>query len=194
MVRTTLTNSVEQSPSWEANSSAASQEISRIIWNPKVHCLMSLSWATGIQSAPPHFTSWIYISIPSSHLHLCLFPADLTTKTLQAPLPYPTRATRPAYLIPFHLITRVTFGGIRSSITWRTSWKYFSPCQCQYRSCDPPSLATRENRGTSLGRDKSAAHWSSMQCWGRKRGVCTSTPEQTERSPLSRGTRQYLSW
>jgi hypothetical protein len=28
---------MEQSPSWEANRSSASQEIPRILWNPKVH-------------------------------------------------------------------------------------------------------------------------------------------------------------
>jgi hypothetical protein len=28
---------MQQSPSWEANSSLASQEIPRILWNPKVH-------------------------------------------------------------------------------------------------------------------------------------------------------------
>jgi hypothetical protein len=28
---------MEKSPSWEANSSSASQEIPRILWNPKVH-------------------------------------------------------------------------------------------------------------------------------------------------------------
>jgi hypothetical protein len=28
---------MEQSPSWEANWSSASQEIPRILWNPKVH-------------------------------------------------------------------------------------------------------------------------------------------------------------
>jgi len=28
---------MEQSPSWEANWSAASQEIPHILWNPKVH-------------------------------------------------------------------------------------------------------------------------------------------------------------
>jgi hypothetical protein len=33
-----LTYSMEQSPSWKANRFAASQEIPRILWNPKVHC------------------------------------------------------------------------------------------------------------------------------------------------------------
>ena len=28
---------MEQSPSWEANRISASQEISRILWNPNVH-------------------------------------------------------------------------------------------------------------------------------------------------------------
>jgi len=32
-----LTYSMQQSPSWEANRFSASQEIRRILWNPKVH-------------------------------------------------------------------------------------------------------------------------------------------------------------
>jgi hypothetical protein len=32
-----LTNSMEQRPSWEANSFSASQEIPRILWNQEVH-------------------------------------------------------------------------------------------------------------------------------------------------------------
>jgi hypothetical protein len=34
---TLLTYSMVQNPSWEANWFAASQEIPRILWNPKVH-------------------------------------------------------------------------------------------------------------------------------------------------------------
>jgi hypothetical protein len=33
-----ITYSIEQSPSWEANRFAVSQEIPEILWNPKVHC------------------------------------------------------------------------------------------------------------------------------------------------------------
>jgi hypothetical protein len=32
-----ITNSTEQSPFWQANRSTATQEISRILWNPKVY-------------------------------------------------------------------------------------------------------------------------------------------------------------
>ena len=31
------TDSMQQSPSWEANKSSADQETPRILWNPKVH-------------------------------------------------------------------------------------------------------------------------------------------------------------
>ena len=41
-----LSDSVTYCPSWEANSSSASQEIPRIVWNPIVHC--------HAHSSPPH--------------------------------------------------------------------------------------------------------------------------------------------
>ena len=109
---------MKQSPSWEANRFAASQEIPRILWNPKVHyCIHRCpppvpSWASSIQSKPPHSTSWRSILILSSHLGLPsgLFPPGFPTKTLVTPLVSPIRATCPAYRILPDFITRIILG------------------------------------------------------------------------------------
>ena len=49
-----VTNTMEQSPSWEANWFSAGQEIPRILWNPKAHYRIHLSlfWAREIQYLP----------------------------------------------------------------------------------------------------------------------------------------------
>ena len=51
---------------------------------------LSLSWASSIQSIPPHLASWRSILILSSHLRLGLpsglFPSGFHTKTLYSPL------------------------------------------------------------------------------------------------------------
>ena len=63
--------------------------------------LLSISWASPIQSTYPHLTSWRYILILSTHLHLGLpsglFPSGFSTKTLYTPLSSPIRATCPAH-------------------------------------------------------------------------------------------------
>ena len=71
---------------------AASQEIPRILWNPKFITVLtsarhlSLSWANSIQSPQPPCTSWRSVLILSSHLHLGLpnglFPSGFPTRTL----------------------------------------------------------------------------------------------------------------
>ena len=109
-----------QSPSWEANWFAASQEIARISRNPKVHYRtqsfrkLSLSWASPIQSIYPHPTSWRSILILSTHLRLGLpsglFPSSFPSKTLYTPLSSPIRATCPAHLILLDFITRTILG------------------------------------------------------------------------------------
>ena len=72
-------------------------------------CHLSLSWASSIQSIPPHPTSWRSILILSSHLRLGLpiglFPSRFPTKTLYTPLSYPMRATCPVHLILLDFIT-----------------------------------------------------------------------------------------
>ena len=68
-----LADSMEQSPSSEADLFSASEEIPHILWNPKVqYRQMSLSWARSIHSIPLHPTSWRSILILSAHLRLGL--------------------------------------------------------------------------------------------------------------------------
>jgi hypothetical protein len=99
-----LIRSMEQSPSWETNQLAASQEIPRILWNPNVHdrihkCRPPVPILSHLNPVhTPHPTSWRSISILSSHLRLglssCLFPSGFPTK------PY-TRFSLPPY--PLHV-------------------------------------------------------------------------------------------
>jgi len=101
-----LTNSMERNPSWETSSSPTSGEMTRIVWNLKVHYrvhkspLPVLSWAH--QLCPhPHPTSWRSILILSSHLRLGLpsglFPAGWSHQNpvRTSPLRRPSRFGRP---------------------------------------------------------------------------------------------------
>jgi hypothetical protein len=76
---------MKQSPSWEANRFSASQEIPRILWNPKVHyrihkCLPLVPILSQLDPVhAPYLTSWRSMLILYSHLRLGL-PSGLISR------------------------------------------------------------------------------------------------------------------
>ena len=110
---------MEQSPSWAANTSWASQEISRILWNQKVHNRIHkspppVSILSHIDSvhAPSHYSSIRFnIILPttpecSKWYHSLRFPNQNPVRTC----PVPRKVSRPAYLSVLDLITRLATG------------------------------------------------------------------------------------
>jgi hypothetical protein len=115
-----LTHPTEQRPSSEANSFSASQEILRILWNPKVHYRIHKSPPPVPilnQSNPVHASSSYFsrsILILSSHPGLGfqsgVFPSGFPNKIVSAPLLPPVPATSTVYSILIDLITPIMFG------------------------------------------------------------------------------------
>ena len=114
-----LTYSRQQSPSWEANSSQLVKKFPAFYRTRRFITAFtsvrqpSLSWASSIQSIPPHPTFWRTLLILSSHLCLGLpsglFPSGFPTETLYMPPLSPIRATCSAHPI-LDFITRTTLG------------------------------------------------------------------------------------
>ena len=109
-----------QSPSWEANWFAASQEIPRISWNPKVHyrthkCPPPVSILG--QPNPVHIPTSHLLEIRPNIIHPSTPRSPQWSPSLRFPhqdpihpLSSPIRATWPTRLILLDFITRITLG------------------------------------------------------------------------------------
>jgi hypothetical protein len=101
--------SMEQSPSWEHNTFAARQEMSRVVWNRKVHYRLNMTPATWVRSIhampPPHFlnTPFNIIRPPQVELFLITFRHPTVGRT---PLDEGSAHPRDVYLITHNIHNR----------------------------------------------------------------------------------------
>ena len=118
-----LTYSMVQSPSWEANWFAVSQEIPAFHGTRRFITALisvrhlSLSWASPIQSIHPHPTSWRSILKLSTHLRLGL-PIDFL------PSGFPSKILYTSLLLIF------IFGYIRPFCIGVSEWVSVCVCVC----------------------------------------------------------------
>ena len=115
---------MEQSPSWEANRFAASQEIPRILRNPKVR------YRTHKCPPPVPILSQlnpVHTPHPTSCRPSGLFPSGFPTKTLYTPFLCPICATCPTHLILLDFINRTILGEQHRSLSSSLCSFLYSP-------------------------------------------------------------------
>jgi hypothetical protein len=113
--------SMEQSPPWKAKRFSATQEIPRILWNPKVrYCIhkcprpLPIPCQTNPFHAPQsHFLKkyFMLFSHPRRGIPSGLLPSGFRPNTFQKPLLSPTSSTFPVNLVLLDLVIRILFGG-----------------------------------------------------------------------------------
>ena len=149
-VSTILTYSMEKSTSWEANWFSASQEIRRILWNPKVHYRIH-KWPPPVsilsQLDPVHTHTSHFMKI---HLTIILPSSPGSPKwSLSFRFPhqnpayalfYPVRSTCPAHLILLDFITRTTLGEEYRSLSSSLCSFLHSPVTLSLLILNTPSL------------------------------------------------------
>ena len=129
-----ITQSMDQSPSSEANRSSASQEIPRVLWNlmvnnrfcripPTVPIVSQINSVYASLPLPPpsHFLKIhlqiIFPSTPGSSK--CCLSLRLTHQVPVCTSPFPIHATYSALLILFDFIIPVKFGEEYSAVNFR---------------------------------------------------------------------------
>jgi hypothetical protein len=132
-----VTNCMEQSSSWQADSHSTSQEIPRLLLNPKVHYHVHkgqpldpiLSQMNLVHTISSRFIvilfSYLCLGLPNG-----LFPSDFPTKILYVFLISLMHATCAAHIILLDLITPITFGEV---------YKLWSPSLCSLLQPPVPS-------------------------------------------------------
>jgi hypothetical protein len=108
------------SPSWEAANCAATQELPKILWNPKFHHSVHksppliLSWTKSIQSIPPHPIPLTFILTISTHLCRGL-PSGLFPSGFPTNIPYALQFPHSCYMPCSSHPTRLDL----SNYTWQ---------------------------------------------------------------------------